>query len=166
MRYSTLREFNNPMNSLKSLCRCAKRAPMTFDQLEQQVETFLGCQIGIELIVRLVGSFKACENLGDAIHDQKFTRGTTGSPGGASSHKRWQAHRVESPNGAPAASSPGSVRYLEAWLTYQVSAARRNEREGGVCCKPLLSRLRLVLGGEPLNNVAKAYGNACQFGAV
>lgn len=41
---------------------------MAFDQLEQQVETFLGCQIRVELIVRLVGSFKACENLGDALH--------------------------------------------------------------------------------------------------
>src|SRR5687767_2918633 len=37
------------MNSLKSVCRYAKRAPMTFDQLKQQVETFLGCQIGVEL---------------------------------------------------------------------------------------------------------------------
>jgi hypothetical protein len=56
------------MNSLKSLCRCAKRAPMAFDQLEQQVETFLGCQIGVELIVGLVGSIKARENPCDALH--------------------------------------------------------------------------------------------------
>jgi len=41
---------------------------MAFDQLEQQVETFLGCQIGVELIVGLVGSIKARENLGDALH--------------------------------------------------------------------------------------------------
>ena len=56
------------MNSLKSLCRCAKRAPVAFDQLEEQVEPLLGGQIGIELIVGLVGSIKARENLDDAIH--------------------------------------------------------------------------------------------------
>ena len=67
-RFSTLREFNNPMNSLKSLCRCAKRTPLAFDQLEQQVEPFLGCQVGVELIVGLVGSVEALENLGDAFH--------------------------------------------------------------------------------------------------
>src|SRR3954465_4981802 len=85
------------MNSLKSLCRCAKRAPMAFDQLEQQVQPFLGCQVGIELIVGLVGSIKAGENLRDALHDVQSTRGTTGSPG--------PARRLEPrppPRGAPA----------------------------------------------------------------
>jgi hypothetical protein len=45
---------------------------MAFDQLEQQVETFLGCQIGVELIVGLIGSIKARENLGDALHHQSL----------------------------------------------------------------------------------------------
>jgi hypothetical protein len=48
---------------------------MAFDQLEQQVETLLGCQIGVELIVGLVGSIKACENLSDALHDQSLPEG-------------------------------------------------------------------------------------------
>jgi hypothetical protein len=48
---------------------------MAFDQLKQQVETFLGCQIGVELIVSFVGSFKARENLGDALHDQSLPEG-------------------------------------------------------------------------------------------
>jgi hypothetical protein len=42
---------------------------MAFDQLKQQVEPFLGCQIGVELIVGLVGSIKARENLDDTLHD-------------------------------------------------------------------------------------------------
>ena len=48
---------------------------MAFDQLEQQVETFLGCQIGVELIVGFVGSIKARENLGDALHDNSLPDG-------------------------------------------------------------------------------------------
>jgi hypothetical protein len=46
---------------------------MAFDELEQQVETFLRCQIGVELIVRLVGSIKGRENSGDALHEPQST---------------------------------------------------------------------------------------------
>jgi hypothetical protein len=42
---------------------------MAFDELQQHVETFLGCQVGVELIVGLVGSFEARENLDDSLHD-------------------------------------------------------------------------------------------------
>ena len=48
---------------------------MALDQLEEQVEPLLGCQIGIELIVGLVGSIKARENLGDALHDPILPEG-------------------------------------------------------------------------------------------
>jgi hypothetical protein len=60
------------MSFLKSLRRCAKRAPMALGELEQQVETFLGCQIGVELIVSLVGSIKAQENPDDSFHHQSL----------------------------------------------------------------------------------------------
>jgi putative addiction module killer protein len=57
---------------------------MAFDELEQQVETLLRCQIGVELIVGLIGGFKARENLRDAFHDAKSTRWKGSSPGGVS----------------------------------------------------------------------------------
>jgi hypothetical protein len=48
---------------------------MAFDELKQQVETLLGCQIGVELVVGLIGSIKARENLDDALHDQSLPEG-------------------------------------------------------------------------------------------
>ena len=61
-----------PDELLKSVCRCAKHAPMAFDELEQQVEPFLGCQIGVELIVGLVGGIKARENLSNTLHSSSL----------------------------------------------------------------------------------------------
>jgi hypothetical protein len=45
---------------------------MAFDELQQQVETFLGCQVGVELIVSVIGGLKARENLDDSLHDHSL----------------------------------------------------------------------------------------------
>jgi hypothetical protein len=60
------------MNSLKSACSFAKRTPVTFDQFEEDVEPFLGRQVGIELVVRLFSLFKAVKHLNDAFHRCDF----------------------------------------------------------------------------------------------
>ena len=41
-KYSTSCEFNNPMNSRKSVCSFAKTTPVTLNQFEQDVEPLLG----------------------------------------------------------------------------------------------------------------------------
>ncbi len=61
------------MNSFKSACSFAKRTPVTFDQFEEDVEPFLGCQVGVELVVRRFSVFKAVKHLNDALHSCDFT---------------------------------------------------------------------------------------------
>ena len=61
------------MNSLKSGCSFAKSAPVSFHQLEEDVEPFLGGQVGVELVVGLLGVFKPVENSSDPFHESHFT---------------------------------------------------------------------------------------------
>lgn len=64
------------MNSLKSLCSFAKSTPVLFDQLEENLESGLGCQVRVELIVSAIGFFETAENLDDSFHRPKcITRG-------------------------------------------------------------------------------------------
>lgn len=58
MRYSTLREFNNSMNSLKSAYRFAKSTPVLPDQFEENVEPFFARQVGIKLGISSLGIFE------------------------------------------------------------------------------------------------------------
>ncbi|HEX6177003.1 MAG TPA: hypothetical protein VF057_01490 [Thermoanaerobaculia bacterium] len=61
------------MNSLKSGCSFAKSAPVSFHQLEEDVEPFLRGQVGVELIVGLLGVFKPAKNSSDPFHGSDFT---------------------------------------------------------------------------------------------
>jgi hypothetical protein len=61
------------MNSLKSLCRCAKGTPVACNELEENLETSLWCQIRVELIVRAIGILKTAEHLGDSLHELECT---------------------------------------------------------------------------------------------
>jgi hypothetical protein len=56
------------MNSFKSACSFAKSTPVPFNQFEEDVEPFLGRQIGIKLVVRRFGIFKTAEDLSDSFH--------------------------------------------------------------------------------------------------
>lgn len=56
------------MNSLKSVCSFAKGTPVAFHQFEQDVEPFLGGQIGVELIVGLIRLFETAELPRDSLH--------------------------------------------------------------------------------------------------
>jgi hypothetical protein len=73
----TLREFNNPMNSLKSACSFAKSTPMTFDQFQQEVEPFRGGQLRVKLVVGSIGILKAEKDLSDSFHESILHPGTT-----------------------------------------------------------------------------------------
>jgi hypothetical protein len=56
------------MNSFKSACSFAKSTPVSFNQFEEDVQSFLGRQIGIKLVVSRIGVFKSAENLSDSFH--------------------------------------------------------------------------------------------------
>ena len=70
MRYSTLCEFNDSMNSFKSACSFAKRTPVLVDQIEKNVEPFLRRQVSIKAIISRFGIFKTAEHLNDSLHDR------------------------------------------------------------------------------------------------
>lgn len=66
------------MNSFKSACSFAKSTPVSFNQLEEDVEPFLGRQIGVKLVVSRFRIFETAENLNDS-HVGDFTMlATTG----------------------------------------------------------------------------------------
>jgi len=46
---------------------------MSFDQFEEDVEPFLGRQVGIELVVSLFGVFKTAEYLSHSFHEGHST---------------------------------------------------------------------------------------------
>ena len=56
------------MNSFKLVCSFAKRTPMSFNELEENVETLLGREVSVELVVGHIGIFKTTEHLDDAFH--------------------------------------------------------------------------------------------------
>jgi hypothetical protein len=56
------------MNSLQSACSFAKGTPMSFDELEEEPEPFLGCEISVKLIISRIGIFKTTEHVNDALH--------------------------------------------------------------------------------------------------
>ena len=49
------------MNSFKSACSFAKSTPVSFNQLQENAEPFLWCQVGVELIVSHLGVFKTAK---------------------------------------------------------------------------------------------------------
>jgi len=57
------------MNSLKSACSFAKRAPVPLHELEQNVEPLLGREVRVEPVVGLIGLVKTAEDPSDAIHE-------------------------------------------------------------------------------------------------
>jgi hypothetical protein len=61
------------MNSFKSACSFAKRAPLSFDELEEDVEPLLGREIRVELVVSRIGFLKTVEHLDDAFHRSNST---------------------------------------------------------------------------------------------
>jgi hypothetical protein len=56
------------MNSFKSACSFAKGTPVSFNQLQEDAEPFLGPQAGVELIVSQFGIFKTAEHLSSSFH--------------------------------------------------------------------------------------------------
>ena len=61
------------MNSFKSACSFAKSTPVPFNQLEEDVEPFLGRKVGVKLIVSRFGVFKTAEQLNDSFHGGTLT---------------------------------------------------------------------------------------------
>jgi hypothetical protein len=59
------------MNSFKSVCSVAKGTPVSLDELEENVEPLFGRQVRIELIICLLGIFKAAERLNDSFHGEE-----------------------------------------------------------------------------------------------
>src|ERR1051325_3560185 len=97
------------MNSLKSVCSFANRTPVTFNQLEQQVEPSLRRQLRIVLVVRPVGFLEILEDSHDAFHRKNVARSKRRSrPRGA-----WQSGRswARLPRGRTAGSNvaPDSI---------------------------------------------------------
>ena len=60
------------MNSFKSACSFAKSTPVSFNQLQENAEPFLWCQVGVELIVSHFGILKTAEHLNDSLHRTKL----------------------------------------------------------------------------------------------
>lgn len=56
------------MNSFKSACSFAKRTPMSFNEFEEDVETLLGREVSVELVVGHLGIFKTAKNPHDGLH--------------------------------------------------------------------------------------------------
>jgi len=57
------------MNSFKSACNFAKSTAVSLNQLQENVEPLLWCQVGgVELIVSHLGVFKTAEHLSDSFH--------------------------------------------------------------------------------------------------
>src|SRR5688500_3819880 len=61
------------MNSFKSVCSFAKTTPVPLYELQQDVEPFVGCQTGVEIVVGFVGIFETAERLNDSVHIEDFT---------------------------------------------------------------------------------------------
>lgn len=59
------------MNSFKSVCSFAKGTPVSLDELQKNVEPLLGRQVRIELVIRVLGIFKAAEHLNDTFHGEE-----------------------------------------------------------------------------------------------
>lgn len=56
------------MNSFKSACNFAKCTSMALNQLEKNVHSLIGREIGVELIVCLISSLKTVEKLDTPFH--------------------------------------------------------------------------------------------------
>jgi len=61
------------MNSYKSTCSFAKSTPVSLNQLQENVEPLLWCQVGVELIVSHFSVFKTAEHLSDSFHRANFS---------------------------------------------------------------------------------------------
>lgn len=46
---------------------------MSLNQLEENIEPFLGRQVSVKLVVRRFGIFKTAEHLNDSFHGADFT---------------------------------------------------------------------------------------------
>jgi hypothetical protein len=64
------------MNSFKSACSFAKSTPVSFNQLEKDVEPLFRRQVSVKLIVRPLGIFKAAEPLNNSFHGLTLPRDT------------------------------------------------------------------------------------------
>lgn len=69
------------MNSLKSACSFAKSTPVSFNQLEKNIEPFLRRQVSVKLIVSRLGIFKAAEHLNNSFHGLTLPRDTVSNRG-------------------------------------------------------------------------------------
>src|SRR5438045_1797504 len=60
------------MNSRKSVCSFAKSSSVTLHQFEQQVQSFLGCEMSVEVIVGTFRFVKRREQLRNSFHCANF----------------------------------------------------------------------------------------------
>lgn len=74
-RYSAACEFNNAMNSFKSFCSFAKGAPVSLDDLQENIEALCGGQIRVLFFVGPVGLVEAAVDARDPIHPKSIPWG-------------------------------------------------------------------------------------------
>ena len=67
-----MREFSNAINSRKSACSFAKRTPVPFYELKQEVEPLIWSEISVKLIVGSICLVKAAERLSYPLHIDNF----------------------------------------------------------------------------------------------
>src|ERR1051325_7661298 len=111
------------MNSLKSACSFAKKTPVPLNQLQENVESFLWCQVGVELIISHLGVFKTAGQLNDSFHRTNFsTQERPVPPLSLSKHRRIPAGLLTFRIGCPR--NQLSCRYSDQaanWLTFRSS---------------------------------------------